>query len=343
MPGLGRGCDFEGGMVPKGMSKFWILLSVLTSSALSQPVSHYVYFELERERITEQSFLNTPQFKGAQLKYTWSELEPEKDRYHFDEIRKNLSVLSKHKKGLVIQIQDLTFALQWKYVPSYILTDPEYHGGVALHYLGEGDAAVPEGWIARRWDKAVRLRFQKLLAELGKAFDGQIDGINLPETAFAYGDREDLKPKDFTSERYRDSIIDTMSALKAAFPRSFVLQYINFMPGEWLPFEDKGYMKSVYDAAEKWKVGVGGPDLLPYKKGQMAHAYHFIPLVKNKVPVGVAIQEGNYEHINPKTGKRVTLQELYDFGTDFLGADYLFWCTEEPFYSRDVIPFVKAL
>ncbi|MEK6283111.1 MAG: hypothetical protein AABN95_22365 [Acidobacteriota bacterium] len=28
--------------------------------------------------------------------------------------------------------------------------------------------------------------------------------------------------------------------------------------------------------------------------------------------------------------------------TDFLKLDYLFWCTEEPYYSHELIPFMQS-
>ena len=45
---------------------------------LRNAVQHFVYFELDRDRIAEESFLKTDAMVGAQLKYTWRELEPEK-------------------------------------------------------------------------------------------------------------------------------------------------------------------------------------------------------------------------------------------------------------------------
>jgi len=54
------------------------------------------------------------------------------------------------------------------------------------------------------------------------------------------------------------------------------MQYGNFMPGEWLPANDHGYLKSVYAAAAR------------------------------------------------------------------LGVRYVFWSTEEPFYSRDVLPYLAT-
>jgi len=63
------------------------------------------------------------------------------------------------------------------------------------------------------------------------------------------------------------------------------------------------------------KVGVGGPDLLPYKPGQMNHCYPLIRECAGKVPTGIAVQDGNYQHQNPKTGQRVTISELVGFAT----------------------------
>ena len=69
-----------------------------------------------------------------------------------------------------------------------------------------------------------------------------------------------------------------MKALRRAFPKSVVMQYANFMPGEWLPGEDRGHLRAVYKAAKGLKVGVGGPDPLPFRRGQLNHSY---PLIRD--------------------------------------------------------------
>lgn len=327
------------------MRSFLFVLLVSAPLLASSPkrVTHFVYFELERDRIAEKSFLDSRRLEGAQLKYTWDELEPTKGKYRFEAIEKDLSFLRRHGKKVFIQIQDVSFSVSKKLVPSYLLTEPDYQGGVSLHYVGEGEVAVPEGWIARRWDDAVRGRFKALLSALGRSFDGKIAGINLPETAFSYGDREDLMPKGFTPSRYRDAVIDTMRALKRAFPRSIAMQYANFMPGEWLPTEDRGFLRTVYREGVRLGLGLGGPDLLPFKKGQMVHAYHFLPGVAGKVPTGIAAQWDNYKHVPPGEKQPVTVGEMYAFAKDNLRVDTIFWCTQEPYYSRDVIPFLEKL
>jgi hypothetical protein len=150
------------------------------------------------------------------------------------------------------------------------------------------------------------------------------------------------RPKGFTCEIYRDAIITNMKALKEAFPRSVTLEYANFMPGEWRPTKDKGYLRAVYQAAKKLKVGVGGPDLLPYRPGQLGSSYPLIRDASGIVPVGIAVQDGNYDDKHPKTGKRMTIPELIQFANEYLKVDYIFWCTQEPYYSQELIPFVRS-
>ncbi len=132
-----------------------------------------------------------------------------------------------------------------------------------------------------------------------------------------------------------------MKALKAAFPRSVTLEYANFMPGEWRPTQDKGYLRAVYQAAKALKVGVGGPDLLPYRPGQLGSSYPLIRDAAGIVPTGIAVQDGDYDDKDQKTGKRMTIPELIRFAAENLKVDYLFWCTQEPFYSQELIPFFR--
>ena len=195
---------------------------------------------------------------------------------------------------------------------------------------------------SRRWDPAVRERFHKLILELGKQFDGKIEGINLPETATSFGSSGRFFPEGFTAEVYRESILANMEVLKRAFPKSVAMVYANFMPGEWLPGTDNGYLASLYQRARQLKVAMGGPDLLPYKRGQMNHSYRFLPQLDGVVPTGIAVQFGNYDFENPKTNRRVTIQELFEFASDSLKVDYIFWSIQEPYYSKEVIPFLNG-
>src|SRR5437868_8107711 len=62
-------------------------------------VHHYVFFNRDRERIAEPTFIQTKAIEGAQLKYSWRELEQGKDEYDFGDLRRDLALLkSKGKK-----------------------------------------------------------------------------------------------------------------------------------------------------------------------------------------------------------------------------------------------------
>lgn len=309
-----------------------------------QIIENYVFFNLDRQRIQEKTFLSCTNCTGAQLKYTWKELEPEKDRYRFEKIKQDLDFLTQYNKKLFIQLQDVTFDTSRVNVPQYILEDPFYNGGVAIQYITTNNDSIirQDGYVSRRWDPEVAGRFYKLLTELGTAFDGKIAGINLPETAVGFGETGKLYPEGFTTESYRDAILAQMNALKISFPTSVVIQYANFMPGEWLPWDDKGYQASLYKTASESDIGMGGPDIKIYNKYQMNHSYKFLKEYTMVIPTGVAVQWGNYEEINPKTGKQVTIQEIYSFARNEIGLDFIFWSTQEPFYSKQVIPFLNS-
>lgn len=320
---------------------------VLTSSAserVSVPaakrVHHYVFFGMDRESIPNaKTFFDTRAFEGAQVAYSWRQLEHTKDEYDFSLIREDLALLDKHKKKLWIQIQDVAFSDRWKMVPEYLLKEPQFGGGVVRQYKYPGSdesRAVPLGWMAKRWEPGVRARFHKLLIALGKEFDGRIVGINLEETAADFGHTGKLYPEGFTRELYRDAIIANMKALKRAFPKSIAMVYANFMPG------GRPNLEAVYKAARASNIAVGGPDLLPFRPFQRMNSYPLIRESAGKVPTGLAVQDGNYSDVNRETGKRADIAELLKFGSEELKLDYIFWCTEEPYYSQELIPFMRS-
>lgn len=313
--------------------------------AAPKSIHHYVFFGQDRARIkTDSAFLQTSAIEGAQVKYSWRQLEPEKDSYDFSPIREDLAFLASRGKRLFIQLQDATFSDTAINVPTYLLRDTIYNGGADKQYEFKGDdedQPYVAGWVARRWDPAVQERFHKFLLALGKELDGRIEGINFAETSMGFGSSGRFFPRGFSHERYRDAIVANMKALKRAFPKSVAMQYGNFMPGEWRPTNDKGYLRAVYDAAKESKVGMGGPDLMPFRRGQLKGSYPLIKEVSGTVPTGIAVQDGNLEEVDPGTGKRVRISELMKFATEYLQVDYIFWGTQEPFYSEEVIPFLR--
>lgn len=321
-----------------------LLLGLVAFSPV-KPVHHYVFVGRDREKLADSSFLATKALEGAQVSYSWRELEPGKDEYDFTPIREDLKFLQSRGKKLFIQLQDVTFSEAWVGIPRYLQRDPVYNGGADKQYDFEDNdenRAKVAGWVARRWDPAVQERFYKLLAALGKEFDGRVEGINFAETSVEFGTSGRFFPKGFSYTIYRDAIVANMKALKQAFPKSTTMEYGNFMPGEWRPTDDKGYLRAVYEAAKTSHVGVGGPDLLPFRPGQLKGSYPLIREVSGIVPTGIAVQDGNFEAIDPSTGKPVQISVLVKFATEYLNVDYIFWGTQEPYYSAQVIPFMRS-
>jgi hypothetical protein len=317
--------------------------NVSVSELRSQPhVLNYAFFGRDRERISERSFLDSPVIVGAQLTYAWKELEPDHGVYDFSKIEQDLHFLRRHGKKLFIQLQDTTFNPNNAAVPDFLRIDPQFGGGVVFQYDSNG---APEGLVAMRWHPLVRRQFQGLLKALGQKFDGKIAGINLQETSVGIEESDGTKISGFTYNLYRDAILDNMKALKQALPTSVVMQYANFMPGEWLPGDDKGFLESVYQFGRDNGVAVGAPDLMPGRLPQLNHAYRFMSQYKGAMVLGVAVQDGNY---TGATGHEVSsddgtsmVPELDHFARGRLGVQFIFWGAQEPYFSRDVVPYLN--
>lgn len=298
-------------------------------------IRHFVYFARDREAVRKHPLLTNPRFEGAQIMYSWAQLEPSEGQYDFSIISDDYNYLKSKGKKLFIQLQDATFSTRWKGIPRYLLSE-KYDGGAIYQRNDKGE---PEGWTAKRWNKNVQERFSSLLMALGEEFDGKIEGINLQESAIGVSAEYDSS---FTPSIYAESLKTNMRALKKAFPKSVTMQYANFMPGEWLPWEDRGYLRSLYQYGEEIGVGLGAPDLMVRRKGQLNHAIAIMHENKFSVPLGIAIQDGNYiGQTNSDQlieGRHNIVPMLHAFAKDFLKVQYMFWVNQEPYFREDVLP-----
>lgn len=297
-------------------------------------IQHFVYFAKDRELIKEHPFLSHSMFNGAQIMYSWRDFEPEEGKYDFSILKQDYEYLKNYGKKIFIQLQDATFNPKYKAVPNYLLT-AQYDGGVVLQY---NDDESPGGWVAKRWNKKVRERFALLFQALGKEFDGKIEGISLQETAIG------VRDSSFSELDYINGLKENMLALKKAFPTSTTMIYANFIPGEWLPRNDKGYLRSIYQYGEEIGVGLGGPDLMVTRRGQLNHILALMHEGTYTVPLGIAVQDGNYigetgDIADKKQKKDHTniVPLLHDFAKDFLKINYMFWVNQEPYFTEDVL------
>src|SRR4051812_2702089 len=279
------------------------ILAGLQTTAFAQAPENFLYTgsgNLETIKAT----LARPDIGGAQVVYNWKSLEPSKGQYDFSAIERDLALAKSLNKKLFIQVQDRFFQPKARNIPDYMLTEPEYDGGLTPQFDNPGEnKPVGSGWVAQQWHPAVRERYQALLKALAEKFDGQIYGINLPETSIDLDPKHE--PKGFSCDAYFSAEMENLAFARKAFEKSLVVQYVNFWPCEWE--NDHKYMGRLFDFAEKNNVGLGGPDIVPNRKAQMKNSYPFFNKYKGKLSyVGLAVQEPTLTYKNPATRKPFT-------------------------------------
>lgn len=261
---------------------------------------------------------------GVQVIYSWKSLETEDGKYDFNKIERDLEFLATKKKKLWLQLQDRFFDINSKSIPNYLLTEKIYDGGLAKQKDNPGESGESgQGWVTKQWNPNIRKKFQALIIALAKKFDGKIYGINLPETAADINSKVEAS-HGFTCDNYFNATVENINVARQAFRKSHVVQYVNFWPCEW--DNDHNYMSRFFTNALDKNIGLGGPDIVPYRKGQMKNSYPFFNKNKNKLPiVAFAVQEPTRTYINQATKRRFTEQEFLDFAINYLGAKIIFW------------------
>ena len=122
--------------------------------------------------------------------------------------------------------------------------------------------------------------------------------------------------------------------------------YANFMPGEWLPWDDEGYLRGIYEYGNTIGVGLGSPDLMVTRKGQLNHPLAMMHESDYSVPLGIAVQDGNYagktgadaDYEGSEAAGKNIVPLLHGFAREFLRVDYMFWVNQEPYFEAYVLP-----
>lgn len=310
------------------------MLFSLRSTAATDPgaVPQDFLYMSSGDLAAAEHLLRRTDIEGVQIVYNWKDLEPAKGRYDFSGIERDLAFTKARNKKLFIQIQDRFFQPTAKNVPDYLIDDPEYEGGIVPQYDNAGEGKpMGSGWVAQQWIPSVRDRYQRLLQALAARFDGEVFGVNLPETAIDLDQKQGVNG--FSCDAYFDAEMQNLAFARQAFAKSHVVQYVNFWPCEW--DNDHNYMGRIFDYASKNDVGLGGPDIVPYRKGQMKNSYPFFKAYKGRLSlVAMAVQEPTLTYKNVKTGKPFTKVEFQAFARDYLGADIIFWSAASPWLKR---------
>ncbi|WP_164057974.1 hypothetical protein [Serratia marcescens] len=307
------------------------MIVATTLPALAKSPENFIYMS-SGDLDSTSALMERSDIGGVQIVYNWRSLEPQKNKYDFSQIERDLSRIKASNKKLFIQVQDRFFEKNARHFPDYLMNEDSYDGGISPQFDNAGEGKpIGAGWVAQQWNSAVRQRYQALLAALADHFDGEIYGVNIPETAIDL----DMKkaPKGFSCDNYFAGEIENLAFARKVFKKSYVVQYVNFWPCEWN--NDHKYMSRLFEFAIANDIGLGGPDIIPYRKAQMNNSYPFFNKYKNKISlVAMAVQEPTLTYINPKTGKPFQKNEFVQFSEVYLGADIIFWSTASPWLNE---------
>jgi hypothetical protein len=257
---------------------------------------------------------------GIQLRYRWGDLERERDKYDFSQIRRDLDTVAKSGLQLVAMIEDKTFNGE---VPT-----PRYlHDGYTLR--GQ------RGYTAKRWDPLVVERMGRLVAALGAELDchPNLEGIAFQETAPSLDDSV-LHANGYTPEAYRDALERQLRAATQSLPRSRVFWYMNFLPGQ------QEYIGEVAGRLVGTGLVMGGPDILPDNAPLTRRTYPLYERFSSQLKLFGSMQHDSYRHSRKEApgADFWSMEELFVFARDKLHVDYIFWdyrAKRQPANSRD--------
>lgn len=279
---------------------------------------------------------NQPLIQGVQIPYRWHDLEYAKGKYDFSEIESDLAYLQSMGKRLIIQIQTTTFGdgSQVSPVPSYILKNPMYNGGV---WIGNN---IDHGSFGRKviktWVPAINEKLILFHKALGNRFNDEpfVEAVNTEETAVGKMSLLEEKFHGYTTAKFTEAYKRRLISLKAAFPNTVVIGFTNYLTlsNGYNKDDQTKFLESIMDTCYSIGIGVGGPDLIiPFaissKKNDLMRtipSYSLIEKRRDLLPKGMAVMWNSFRHASSEE-LYWTFDELIDYGVDILGLNYIFW------------------
>jgi len=286
---------------------------VFGSDTLKYNPGHYIAVA-DGQNVADVDLLFSPEVRGLNKRYTWRELEPEPGVYDFSSISNDLNILAEGDKQLLLFLVDKSF--------NGTMIMPDY---LADHTITDGSTV-----IANRWDPYIVERLLLLGDTLAATFDttANFEGIALQESALSLSS-EVMDAYGYTTDLYRDALIEALSGLANHFKHSRVFWYMNFFP------RNNNYLYQVIDALLDLNVVISGPDILPYRTGLQLHTYPVYAYYYGKLPLACSAQYHSYMHHTndlsaseieevPEEGY-IPMDGIFRFGRDVLKLNYIFW------------------
>ncbi|MCW2482810.1 hypothetical protein J5224_27460, partial [Candidatus Symbiopectobacterium sp. NZEC135] len=115
-----------------------VTLLAVTLPVLAKTPENFIYTS-SGDLEAASAIMGSNDIGGAQIVYNWRSLEPEKNKYDFSQIEKDLTRLKVANKKLFIQIQDRFFEQDARYVPDYLMNDARYGGGISPQFDNPGE------------------------------------------------------------------------------------------------------------------------------------------------------------------------------------------------------------
>ncbi len=286
---------------------------------------------------------DVPAVKGIQREYFWSDLEPTRGNYVWDQIDADIAKLAAVNKKLAIIIKyKYEVSSTQSSLPDYVLAfDNITVGAVSVPpYFEQGqpnDGTDNHGQYANFAHPRTRYRFKELLSALSARYDNNptVASLSFLETSSGSTTTDDLAQDNLFLEGTRN--VERYAA--CVLMHTPVFQNINF-PRRALPAFAENF--------QTYGVGLGGPDVfwaalnypdrgLGYNQpGQFKGIYHYYPLLAGTVPIGQQVHQANFkystrESMLPPPGSphnlspSVSLDKVYDFANVKLQPNYMFW------------------
>jgi hypothetical protein len=251
-----------------------------------------------------------PAIKGVQVRIWWYELEPSKGIYDFSKIDAYLNRLKSQsaEKRLVVRIMDRAFSTtsRARIVPDYLLSDPQYNGGVVR---------TKNGYAARLWEKPVMDRLIALYQAIGTRYDSDnyFEGLQSGETTLGLNGS---KPPGYSVTTLAQQYKRFAAEARRTMPRTNL-----FFATNWLGPDE--VMGSLVQSFVEPAVGVGGPNTQPDNptQGQRVWIGQMGADFRGTLAISSSVEStelgGSHGDFTPK--------QIYDFAYNTLRVNYLFW------------------
>jgi hypothetical protein len=286
--------------------------SAATAATASARKYHPGHYTIIVNGVGAQKFMSSaiqqPGMVGIVRRYTWRSVEPTQGAYDFSVIKSDLAWAKANGAHFIVVIQYKTTD-GTKAGPAYLdsLEIPNKNGGYTLEL----------------WSPTVVARYNAMVKALGAQVDSlaNFEGLGDQESALSL-DSTSLKAHGYTPEKYRDALINMLSAATVSLPTSRVFWFMNFLSG------NQSYIGTIAAAVAPLGVVMGGPDDWPDNQSLETQAYPYYTQFAGKMPLFIQVEGANYAELHKTSGyatKYWTMLELYQFALTKLHVNYMFW------------------